>query len=126
MSNLGPHFIAFISRTEEKKDYIELDRNAEFVFASLSSCDPEVVTVDPKCLKDAIAKFSILHAAKPFTAILNRKEKCVVPAAQLASDAPSIEFRQSVSTHLSDPYDVRFGTDSRCNVSLRAETTLRL
>jgi biotin carboxylase len=99
MSNLGPHFIAFISRTEEKKDYIELDRNAEFVFASLSSCDPEVVTVDPKCLKDAIAKFSILHAAKPFTAILNRKEKCVVPAAQLALalDLPPITLKPELA-----------------------------
>jgi biotin carboxylase len=84
MPNPGPHFIAFISRPEERKDYTELDRKAEFAFASLSSCDPEVLTVDPECLNDAIAKFSILHAAKPFTAILNRKEKCVVPAAQLA------------------------------------------
>ena len=84
MSDTAPRFIAFISRPEEISDYADLVPNAEFVFASLSSIDPEVITVDPSCLEDAIAKFSLLNDAKPFAAILNRKEKCVVPAAKLA------------------------------------------
>jgi biotin carboxylase len=84
MADLEPRFIAFISRLEEARDFSDLIPNAEFVFASLSPCDPAVITVDPAFLDNAIAKFRLLHAAKPFVAILNRKEKCVVPAAQLA------------------------------------------
>jgi biotin carboxylase len=84
MSDSGPRFVAFISRPEDVRDYSDLIPNAEFVFASLSPCDPAVITVDPAYLENAIAKFRLLHAAKPFVAILNRKEKCVVPAAQLA------------------------------------------
>jgi biotin carboxylase len=111
MSNLGHRFIAFISRPEERKDYTELDQKAEFVFASLSTCDPEVVTVDPECLKDAIAKFRILHETKPFTAILNRKEKCVVPAAQLAIalDLPPITFNPELAR---DKYQMRQALNS--------------
>jgi biotin carboxylase len=84
MSDSGPRFIAFISRPEEIRDYADLIPHAEFVFASLSACDPAIITVDPASLEDAIGRFRLLHAAKPFAAILNRKEKCVVPAAQLA------------------------------------------
>lgn len=84
MSDSGPRFIAFISHPEEARDYSDLIPNTEFVFASLSPCDPTVITVDPAFLDEAIVKFRLLHAEKPFVAILNRKEKCVVPAAQLA------------------------------------------
>jgi biotin carboxylase len=84
MSDSGPRFIAFISRPEEITDYAALIPHAEFVFASLSACDPAIITVDPASLEDAIGRFRLLHAVKPFAAILNRKEKCVVPAAQLA------------------------------------------
>jgi biotin carboxylase len=84
MSDSGPRFIAFISRPEEINDYADLVPHAEFVFASLSPCHPATITVNPSFLADAIAKFSMLHAVKPFAAILNRKEKCVVPAAHLA------------------------------------------
>lgn len=84
MPDSAPRFVAFISRPEEIWDYSGLIPHAEFVFASLSSCDPAVITVDPAHLEEAISKFRLLHAAKPFAAILNRKEKCVVPAAQLA------------------------------------------
>lgn len=84
MSSSRPRFIAFISRAEEKQDFTDLDPQAEFVFASLSTIDSDVVTVDPSRLQDAIATLKLFHAAKPFTAILNRKEKCVIPAGQLA------------------------------------------
>lgn len=106
MADLEPRFIAFISRLEEARDYSDLIPNAEFVFASLSPCDPAVITVDPDFLDDAIAKFRLLHAAKPFVAILNRKEKCVVPAAQLALalNLPPITLKPELAR---DKYQMR-------------------
>jgi hypothetical protein len=84
MADSGARFIAFISRPEERKDYADLVPYAEFIFASLSSSDPAVINIDPADIEDAVARFRLLHATKPFTAILNRKEKCVMVAAELA------------------------------------------
>ena len=80
-----PHFIAFISRREEIADYTSLRPAADFTFASFSDLGADAIRVDPNRMHDVIAVFSRLHDRKPFTAVLNRKEKCVVPAARMAS-----------------------------------------
>jgi hypothetical protein len=79
-----PRFIAFISREEEISHYTALEPASEFVFASFSSIDSKAVCVRPQSLDQAIAHFASLHRQSPFTAVLNRKEKCVVQAARLA------------------------------------------
>lgn len=80
-----PHFIAFISRREEIADYTGLTPASDFAFASLSDLGGDAIRVDPRRLGDAIRAFAALHDRKPCTAVLNRKEKCVVPAAHLAA-----------------------------------------
>lgn len=77
-------FIAFISRREEMLDYASLQPRAEFVFASYSPLDGNSVYINARDLSAAMNVFRGLHQEKPFTAILNRKEKCVVPASRLA------------------------------------------
>lgn len=79
-----PHFIAFISRREEIADYTSVRPPADFTFASFSDLGGDAVRVDPGRVDDAVRAFAGLHDRKPFTAVLNRKEKCVVPAARLA------------------------------------------
>ena len=80
-----PRFIACISRCEEIPDYTSRAPDAEFVFASYSDLGAKAIQIDPDRMGEAAARFARLHAEQPFTAILNRKEKCVVPAAYLAS-----------------------------------------
>jgi len=81
-----PRFIAFISRREEMADYTALSPEADFVFASYSELGPDEVCVDPHRMGEAVNTFRDLHADHPFTAVLNRKEKCVIPAALLATE----------------------------------------
>lgn len=64
--------------------YARLRPEADFVFASFSAVGPEAVHIDPDRLDAAIRIFADMHRTRPFTAILNRKEKCVVPAAMVA------------------------------------------
>ena len=79
-----PRFIAFISRREEMADYTSLRPEADFVFASYSQLGPDAVHVDPCRLAEAVSAFRTLDNQQPFISVLNRKEKCVVPAAVLA------------------------------------------
>lgn len=65
-------------------DYTSLRPEADFVFASYSQLGPDAVHVDPRQLDEAVGVFRALQDQQPFTAVLNRKEKCVVPAAVLA------------------------------------------
>ncbi len=78
-------FIVFISRCEEIPAYFSLAPEADFIFASYSDLGSDAIQIDPSRMQEAVGIFSRLHAERPFTAILNRKEKCVVPAAVLAS-----------------------------------------
>ena len=66
-------------------DYLRLCPEAEFTFASYCDIGPDVVLVDPRRSADVCCLFADLHRERPFTAVLNRKEKCVIPAAVLAS-----------------------------------------
>lgn len=79
-----PRFIAFISRREEIADYTSLRPKVDFAFASFSDLGADAVRIDPLRMDDAVAIFSRLHEQRAFTAVLNRKEKCVIPAARLA------------------------------------------
>lgn len=79
-----PRFIAFISRREEIADYTVLQPQADFAFASFSDLGGDAVRIDPLGMDEAISVFSRQHRQREFTAVLNRKEKCVVPAARLA------------------------------------------
>jgi hypothetical protein len=79
-----PRFIAFISRREEMAGCTALRPEADFVFASYSQLGPDAVHVDPRRMEEATETFRDLHKQRLFTAVLNRKEKCVVPAAVLA------------------------------------------
>jgi hypothetical protein len=80
-----PRFIAFISRHEEMKDYTGLCPEADFVFLTFSDLDTDAMTIDPRRMDESIETLRLLHKQSPFTAVLNRKEKCVVPAATIAS-----------------------------------------
>lgn len=64
--------------------YARLRPDADFTFASFSDLGSDVVCVDPGRIDVAIRVFADMHRTRPFTAVLNRKEKCVVPAAVLA------------------------------------------
>lgn len=79
-----PHFIAFISRREEIEDYTSLRPAADFTFASFSDLGRDALYVNPRRVNEAIRVCAGIHHRKPFTAVLNRKEKCVIPAARLA------------------------------------------
>lgn len=79
-----PRFIAFISRREEIADYTSLRPKVDFAFASFSDLGADAVRIDPLRMDDAVAIFYRLHKQRAFTAVLNRKEKCVIPAARLA------------------------------------------
>ena len=81
----NPRFIAFISRVDEIPAYKALAPQADFTFASYSKLGSETVQIDANRLDEAVDTFSRLQAAGRYSAILNRKEKCVVPAAVLAS-----------------------------------------
>lgn len=74
------HFIAFISRLEEIADYQSISPETEYTFASLVDLGPEVVWTDPLNLESALAHLKALHKLDPFTAVLNRKEKCAIVA----------------------------------------------
>ncbi len=80
-----PRFIVFISRSSEREEYTSLAPEADFIFASYSDLGPDAIQMDPKRLDASVEFFSRLHAERPFCAVLNRKEKCVVPAAVLAN-----------------------------------------
>lgn len=67
-------------------DYTALCLEADFVFASLSELGPDAVHVHPHRLGEAVNTFRDLHIERPITAVLNRKEKCVIPAAVLAME----------------------------------------
>lgn len=85
MTNSPRHrFIAFISRQDEIADYKSLRPVSDFVFASFSRLGADVVLVDPQQPSAMIDEFLRLHNQYPFTAVLNRKEKCVIPASQIA------------------------------------------
>jgi len=77
-------FIAFISRRREMAEYRSLRPSSDFVFASFSHLGPDVVQIDPQRSSPMIVDFLCRHSQAPFTAVLNRKEKCVVPASLLA------------------------------------------
>lgn len=66
-------------------DYRRVCLEAEFTFASYSALGPDTVLVDPRRLADTRDALASLHHERPFTAVLNRKEKCVIPAAVLAA-----------------------------------------
>jgi hypothetical protein len=85
MADQAKHrFIAFISRRDEMAEYRSLRPCSDFVFASFSHLGPDVVQVDPQRPSVMIDAFLCQHSQAPFTAVLNRKEKCVIPASQLA------------------------------------------
>lgn len=65
--------------------YASLRPRTEFIYASFSALGPDVVHVDPRHLDASIRRCADMHRMAPFTAVLNRKEKCVVPAALLAT-----------------------------------------
>ena len=66
-------------------DYKTLFPEADFVFASYSDLGPDTVHVDPHRMGECIDFLTARHTELPFTAVLNRKEKCVIPAAMLAA-----------------------------------------
>jgi len=65
--------------------HASLRPRTDFAYASFSSLGPDVVHVDPMQMEATIRRFADMHRTAPFTAVLNRKEKCVVPAAMLAA-----------------------------------------
>jgi len=77
-------FIAFVSRREEMREYIEMNPTCDFDFTSFSPLGADVVCINPQNLYEAVNAFSAMHRERPFTAVLNRKEKCVIPASRLA------------------------------------------
>ncbi len=81
-----PRFIAFISRMDEIPAYQVLAPDADFTFASYSNLGSQVIQIDAGNLNEAVEAFSRLHATGRFWAVLNRKEKCVVPASVLANE----------------------------------------
>ena len=76
-----PRFIAFISRESEIEGYRARAPEAEFAFASFSDLGDKAIPVDPGNLDPPIAA---LRERGPWTGVLNRKEKCLIPAALLA------------------------------------------
>ena len=66
-------------------DYTRLCPEAGFVFASYSDLGSGTVHVDPHRMGECIEVFQKKQEELPFTAVLNRKEKCVIPAAILAA-----------------------------------------
>ena len=64
--------------------YKLLAPDADFIFASYSNLGTNAVQVNADHLTEAVDTFSRLHATGRFRAVLNRKEKCVVPASVLA------------------------------------------
>lgn len=81
-----PHFIAFISRIDEIPVYKLLAPDADFTFASYSNLGSQAIQIDADHLTEAVDAFSRLHATGCFRAVLNRKEKFVVPASVLANE----------------------------------------
>lgn len=66
-------------------DYTRLCPEAGFVFVSFSDLGTDALQIDPRRLGDAVETLRRLQRRGSFTAVLNRKEKCVVPAATIAS-----------------------------------------
>lgn len=66
------------------QEYIEMNPMCDFDFASFSSLGAGAVCINPQNLDEAVNSFSAIHRERPFTAVLNRKEKCVIPASRLA------------------------------------------
>lgn len=95
----GHRFIVFISRQEEMAEYQSLKPRSDFVFTSFSCVGPDVLTIDPQRPSAMFAEFNYLHSQQPFSAVLNRKEKCVIPAAQLALtlELPPITLKPEVA-----------------------------
>lgn len=85
MSEFGRRFIAFISRHDEATAYRTQWPAHDFQFASFTSGIPDTVAINAHRPDHMVQTFLELHAARPFCGVLNRKEKCVIPAALLAS-----------------------------------------
>ena len=85
MTEIGRRFIAFISREDEGVGFCRKWPHHDFCFASFTPGLPDTVAINAHRPDDMVAAFRKLHAEKPFCGVLNRKEKCVIPAALLAS-----------------------------------------
>jgi hypothetical protein len=80
-----PRFIVFISRRGEMAGYTRLFPDSDLVFASFSDLGTEAVKINPMKMENSIGTLRRLHRKDSFTAVINRKEKCVVPASIIAS-----------------------------------------
>lgn len=93
-------FVTFISRTEEIESYRRRYPDIEMSFVSYAPLEPHAVRIGQENYASAFSQLENEHRHRPFTGVLNRREKYVVPAALLA-------LRLGLRPISNDPYLAR-------------------